>query len=341
MIDKAIHFAASAHAGQLRKGSELPYILHPVEAGVIVSHMTKDSELISAAILHDVLEDTEATYEQLVQEFGSRVAELVASETEDKSKTWRERKSHTLEQLRQHWCEESAIVMLGDKLSNIRAMHRDLKEVGDRLWDRFHVKDSKLQQWYYEGLVETLKPLAGRDSYGEFKQLVAEVFSGKTVEEPVIRSGIKPGDIGELIRLHGWIYATECGYNHEFEGYVCKTFYQFLEQYSEDKDRLWFVEVGDRMVGAIGIVAHTSDTAQLRWFLLHPDYRGLGLGKRLVNEALQFCNEKGYQHVFLETTDDQQQAIRMYEKVGFKHTKSRNSEMWGKSLVEMTFELHR
>ena len=99
MVQKAIDFATKVHEGQYRKGTDRPYIVHPMEVGKIVSTMTQDEEIISAAILHDTIEDTGVTYEDLKQEFGTRVADLVAAESEDKSKTWIERKGHTLEHL--------------------------------------------------------------------------------------------------------------------------------------------------------------------------------------------------------------------------------------------------
>ncbi|MEC0328378.1 helix-turn-helix domain-containing GNAT family N-acetyltransferase [Paenibacillus macerans] len=159
-----------------------------------------------------------------------------------------------------------------------------------------------------------------------------------TGEEIVIRSELRPGDAGYLVHLHGWIY-QERGYNHRFEGYVCKTFYEFFENYSPGKDRFWFAEANGNMVGAIAIVEHSPDKAQLRWFVVHPQYRGIGLGRRLLDEAMNYCREKGYPKVFLETTEDQQQAIRMYTRVGFVKVAEHPSNDWGKPLVELTYEL--
>jgi len=159
-------------------------------------------------------------------------------------------------------------------------------------------------------------------------------------ENVLIRNDLRPGDAGYLIHLHGWIYEKECGYDYSFEGYVCKTFYEFFENYSPDKDRFWFAEAEGKIIGAIAVVGHTDERAQLRWFLLHPDYRGIGLGSRLMGEALGYCREKGYKNIFLLTTKDQQTAIRMYEKAGFQKVSENDSDMWGKHLAELTFELH-
>ena len=102
MVDKAITFATKAHEGQFRKGTKLPYIVHPLEVGVIVSRMTQDKEVIAAAILHDTLEDCkEVTFSVLCQEFGERVAEIVRAESEEKGGTWNERKANTVRRLKE------------------------------------------------------------------------------------------------------------------------------------------------------------------------------------------------------------------------------------------------
>lgn len=155
-----------------------------------------------------------------------------------------------------------------------------------------------------------------------------------------IRSNLKPGDIGMLIHMHGWIYSMECGYNHLFEGYVCKTFYEFLRTYSQDKDRFWIAEEDGEIVGSIAIIGHSNEKAQLRWFILHPDYRGIGIGKMLFQEAMGYCKEMGYQHIFLETTEDQKTAIAMYKKEGFKKISEQENESWGMRLLEQTYELY-
>jgi ribosomal protein S18 acetylase RimI-like enzyme len=155
-----------------------------------------------------------------------------------------------------------------------------------------------------------------------------------------IRHNLAPGDVGYLIHMHGWIYEKECGYNHQFEGYVCKTFYDFLENYSIEKDRIWFAEANGEIVGSIAIVGHSTVKAQLRWFIIHPDFRGIGLGTKLISEALKYCREKRYNHVFLETTSDQTTAINMYMKEGFRKSVEHKTKIWGKELNEQTYELY-
>jgi GTP diphosphokinase / guanosine-3',5'-bis(diphosphate) 3'-diphosphatase len=176
MISKAIMFANLAYSNQKRKGTEIPYIMHPLEAGVIVSQMKFDENLISAAILHDTAEDAHVGYETLKSMFNERIADLVKSQSEDKSKTWKERKQHTIEYLKSLEDEDIKIVSLADKLSNIRSLHRDYLVEKENLWKRFNVKEKNEHGWYYRGLVESLNDLSNYKEYKEFKELVFTVF---------------------------------------------------------------------------------------------------------------------------------------------------------------------
>jgi len=181
IINKAIIFAVRAHKDTYRKGSNTPYILHPIEAATIVSTMTEDYNLISAAILHDVIEDTDITYELLKEEFGV-IADLVAFESENKRRerppeeTWHIRKKETIDFFMSNAKKESKIVALGDKLSNMRSIYRDYERMGDDLWNKFNEKNKNEQGWYYKSMVEALKDLKEFQAYQEFKDLVYRVF---------------------------------------------------------------------------------------------------------------------------------------------------------------------
>lgn len=176
MINKAINFAVCAHKDQLRKGTQIPFILHPMEVGVIVSKMTTDKEIISAAFLHDTVEDCpDVTIEDIKREFGERIASMVDCESEDKSKTWMERKSHTISYLKTA-SKEVRYIALGDKLANIRSLVKDYKEVGDELWNRFNMKDKKMQGWYYRSIIDSLSSMEEYPQYQEYKRLVYSLF---------------------------------------------------------------------------------------------------------------------------------------------------------------------
>lgn len=177
MIDRAIEFATKAHAGQFRKGTKRPYIVHPIEVGDIVSTMTTDEEVISAAILHDTIEDCSGVSQRiLAQTFSERVASMVAQESEDKSRTWMERKTATIEHLRTA-PREVQMIGLADKLSNMRDIDRDYPIVGEELWNRFRMKDKETIGWYYKGVRDALKDsFAGVGAYEEYCRLIRKNF---------------------------------------------------------------------------------------------------------------------------------------------------------------------
>ncbi|MDF2888300.1 MAG: metal dependent phosphohydrolase [Lacrimispora sp.] len=180
MVEKAVAFAAKCHEGTCRKGTHIPYIVHPLETAVIVSLMTVDQELICAALLHDVIEDAGVTKSQLEEEFGCRVTQLVMEETEDKSKSWKERKSATLKHL-ENTSEEIKILVLADKLSNLRTTARDYLLMGDEIWQRFNEKDKSQHAWYYLNIARLLGDLEKFGPYQEYKALCDYVF-GKNCE---------------------------------------------------------------------------------------------------------------------------------------------------------------
>ena len=181
LSDKAITFATKVHSGQLRKGTNIPYILHPLEAASIVGTMTTDDEIIAGAVLHDVVEDTDTNVEEIRKLFGERVAELVASESEDKREhlsaqsTWKIRKQETLDHLKTASIDVKMIT-LGDKLSNIRAIYRDYNLIGDALWKRFNQKDKNEHYWYYQGIADCLGELKDHQAYKEYCKLVKDTF---------------------------------------------------------------------------------------------------------------------------------------------------------------------
>lgn len=177
MRKQAELFATKAHEGQFRKGTTRPYILHPLEVGEIVESMTQDEEVISAAILHDTVEDCEGVTSELLQKlFSQRVAELVLQESEDKSKTWMERKSHTIQFIRTA-PQEVQMIGLADKLSNMRDIDRDYPVHGEMLWQRFRMKDKKVIGWYYKGVRDALtENFANIPAYQEYCALIEKNF---------------------------------------------------------------------------------------------------------------------------------------------------------------------
>ena len=182
LVDKAIIYAVKAHQGVPRRGRDFPYIVHPLEALTIVATMTSEPELLAAAVLHDVVEDTPCTVEEIRAEFGDRVAELVDAETEkhdqsrSREESWLDRKKAALEELRQS-SRNVKIVALGDKLSNMRAIARDFARYGNDFWKQFHAKDPQSHAWRFRALVDAMSELKGMEAYEEFAALVEKVFT--------------------------------------------------------------------------------------------------------------------------------------------------------------------
>ena len=181
-IEQAIQYAVFAHAGTKRKGKTRPYVLHPVEAMTIVAGLTEGEDVLAAAVLHDVVEDTNIRAEDIEREFGARVKDLVLAESEDKMKdlpadaSWKARKQATLNHLA--GLERDALrICLGDKLANIREMSRDYDKLGDNLWERFNQKDKAMHAWYYSSVYQTLsKTLGDVPAIREYRVLLKEFF---------------------------------------------------------------------------------------------------------------------------------------------------------------------
>lgn len=178
LFDKAVKFATEAHRGTERRGKGYPYIIHPMEAAAIVATMTNDQEMLAAAVLHDTVEDTDVTIEQIRELFGDRVAELVQHETAplDDSLTWREKKTAQLKQLAEA-PRDSKIVALGDKFSNMSGIALDYRQLGDEVWKRFHAPNGKSDvEWYYRSLADAMSELSETLVYQEYVKLLKEVF---------------------------------------------------------------------------------------------------------------------------------------------------------------------
>lgn len=183
MIDKAIRFAAEAHKGAVRKGNGQPYIFHPLEVLNLVSLMTLDDEILCAAILHDTVEDTGVSIEDIQKEFGDHVAKMVNAETEDKrnnvnkADTWLDRKKETLNIIRNIDDIGAKMVCLADKVSNLRSFHLGLLDKGEDFWNIFNQKDPRMHDWYYSELAKALDELKDYSVYKEYCFLIDTIFA--------------------------------------------------------------------------------------------------------------------------------------------------------------------
>jgi len=162
-----------------------------------------------------------------------------------------------------------------------------------------------------------------------------------TVNQPAItlRTDLRSGDIGQIVQVHGTLYAQEYHWDTTFEGYVAESLARFALSNNPNKDRLWIAEAEGQIAGCIGIVGHSNTEAQLRWFLVLAAYRGQGLGRRLIDESVQFCRERGFKSVFLWTTSDLKAAAHLYQSTGFQKTEEQTHQIWGKMITEERYDL--
>ena len=181
MLEEAIIYATVLHQGKIRKFNGIPYILHPMEVAQILSTMTDDAEIITAGILHDVVEDTDGTLEEIEKRFGKRVALLVASESEpkypeeDPGETWKRRKAESLLVLKNSTDIGVKMLWLADKLSNIRSLAGVYSERGEAIWKTLHQSDPEMQKWYYQTIAETVE--LSLNKTGAFKELIKHINS--------------------------------------------------------------------------------------------------------------------------------------------------------------------
>ena len=181
-VDKAITFAAKKHANQKRKGFNQSYMYHPLEVLSLVTLLTDDEDVWCGALLHDTVEDTDTTIEEVRSEFGDRVADMVADESEDKrgnvnkADTWVDRKKEAIDHIKSITNTGSKMICLCDKVSNLRSMQLLQFDKGDHFLDAFNMKDPKMHYWYYNELKDALSELKDYAIYKEFAFLIDAVF---------------------------------------------------------------------------------------------------------------------------------------------------------------------
>ena len=179
LLEEAIIYATVMHQGKVRKFNNIPYILHPMEVAQILSTMTADEEIITAGILHDIVEDTDGTLEEIEKRFGKRVAFIVSSETEkkypseDRSATWQRRKEDSLLVLKSSTDIGVKMLWLADKLANIRSLAQVYSERGEEMWQTLNQSDPKMQCWYYKTIAETVE--LSLNKTGAFKEFIKHI----------------------------------------------------------------------------------------------------------------------------------------------------------------------
>ncbi|MFJ5758815.1 HD domain-containing protein [Neobacillus sp. NPDC093182] len=175
ILEKALLTASKSHEGQYRKNTDIPYITHPVTVGFMLLRKGYSEEIVAAGILHDTVEDTPLTLDEIKREFGSKIAEIVDGSSEpDKSLSWKDRKEHTIEFLKTA-SEDVRAVVCADKLHNIRSIIRDYEQVGEEVWSRFNAGKEQ-QKWYYTNVVDSLGTQSSFELLTELRAEVDRLF---------------------------------------------------------------------------------------------------------------------------------------------------------------------
>ena len=162
--------------------------------------------------------------------------------------------------------------------------------------------------------------------------------SNPTLDSISIRTELHPGDLGYVTYLHGALYHKEYGYSLQFEKYVAKGLCEFYETHNPSRSRIWACEHHDRMIGFL-LLMDRGSAAQLRYFLIEPEYRGIGLGAKLLNSYMEFLYSCGYKSSYLWTTHELDTAAFLYKRLGFKLTEEKESTSFGKPLREQRYDL--
>ena len=161
-----------------------------------------------------------------------------------------------------------------------------------------------------------------------------------SIEDINIRTNIHPGDLGYIIHRHGSMYAKEYNHGVSFEIYVAQGICEFYQNYDTKKDRVWICEHNGKIIGSLFLQHRKNRIAQLRYFYLENEYRGLGLGKLLMNRFMEFYKQCGYSSSYLWTTNELNVAAAIYNKHGYKLVKEEKTNLFGKELVERMYQLN-
>jgi GNAT superfamily N-acetyltransferase len=160
-----------------------------------------------------------------------------------------------------------------------------------------------------------------------------------TVNDITIRTDLRPGDLGYVVHRHGALYGEEYGFNISFEVYVAAGIYEFYKAYDPALDRVWICEHNEKIVGFLLLMHRNNKAAQLRYFYLESEYRGIGLGKKLMSLYMDFFLKCGYKSSYLLTTDELSAAASLYTRAGFKLSEAKESNIFGRTLKELRYDL--
>jgi DNA-binding MarR family transcriptional regulator/N-acetylglutamate synthase-like GNAT family acetyltransferase len=190
-----------------------------------------------------------------------------------------------------------------------------------------------------EALIGGLSP-ANRNRLTEAMRVIEELLGAQAEQKaPYIIRPHQPGDMGWVTHRHGVIYNEEYGWDEEFEALVAEITAKFIRNFDPKRERCWIAERGGEIVGSVFLVKKSGTVAQLRLLLVEPSARGMGIGKRLVDECLRFARQAGYKKITLWTNSVLDAARHIYEEAGFRLVKEDPHNSFGHDLVGQNWEL--
>jgi RimJ/RimL family protein N-acetyltransferase len=322
VIEKALELAGKAHDGQYRKGTKIPYITHPVAVGMILMKAGYSDHLIAAGILHDTVEDTEITLEEIERGFGPELAHIVAGCSEpDKSLSWEERKEHTIEFLKTASPEIRAVAC-ADKLHNVRSILRDYKQYGDEIWTRFK-RGKEQQEWYYQHIVESLGKASTFSLLEELKKEVNQLFNkGLVVEVRQLTSS--DAQKYWALRLEALKQSPEA-FSSSYEEAVRREnpIDQVIRNFQEEGNYTFGAFENNELIGMVTLLQEKSiklkHRANIFAMYVTPAKQGLGVGKSLLTRAIDQAKQiHSIEKVNLTVVASNEKAKNLYAALGFK-----------------------
>lgn len=224
--------------------------------------------------------------------------------------------------------EQQGLIERTRSASDARQVHVSLTEKGREAFlplDR-HSREQ------VRALIEHLSE-ADQDRLVEAMTVIEDSLGGEPAPAPVVLRPHRPGDMGWVAHRHGILYAQEYGWDETFEALVAEIVAGFIKNFDPRKERCWIAERDSEILGSIFIVKQSDEVAKLRLLYVEPHARGLGVGKRLVEEAIRFARENGYRQITLWTNDILSAARGIYTRAGFKLVSSEAHHSFGHDLV--------
>jgi len=186
---------------------------------------------------------------------------------------------------------------------------------------------------------DLISPLSERETAALLRSMESiRSFLTKTPLELEVRT-VSPGELGTVVARHMEFYSKQYAFDASFESYLFEGMARFLKNRENGMGQAWVATNGGSVVGSIAIDHVEERVAQLRWFLVEPEFRGMGVGRRLMEEALDFCRMNLYHRIFLWTFSELRNARHLYEMYGFSPTEEVAHTIWGRELTEERWDI--